>query len=1092
MSSKNKPPDTTSTNIKDELSGAFKENKLDEFIAFKISKVFQICENTIKSIQYYKTLDIFSNNDFNVSNEMINDLQFKIKNFYESPINEESIDKMQLIFDKMSVVISLFGTKQIDDIIYVTFGSSFKLFASTDSSSEEMRKLYESKLDLLKKYASFNNCKNISSRIKNALKLDIVCLDKIEKNITIEDSTNQLECYEPTTHSFSFHYSLCGIQIIIQNKNDKKTIVLNGTIEDIPVEWVYQNAYLNYRKKNIINYFKTKQTTHETLIDRLIQSLCIRDYLIFSNNDIFEKYKSVLKDINYIKKTNIDAVIKNFKLMDTLNKRKLLTNLILYDEENEIQYIAYMLYDSISEIHSTNEQADSYEQKIIFDSFSCKIRTFFKDVMKNTIQYSNFISTKYDSNKITLEQQVFFMKAGDTIKEKAVNKLKELKNKTEEQGGKIKQYLEGLLKIPFGIFKEETILTIVKKTNDKFKYLVNQDFISQNFQIIKKNKYTIFEINYHIQKFKPFVESAIKKELLGEIKKLNKYKLIDVMQQINKKTGTKPSMISNISDYIENIIYAFSCDSFFETRYNMYKSIFQKIDSKYLHKYNNITIIPNDIKTLKTKIKDVSSVLDNSIYGHKNAKSQILKIIAQWINGENAGYCFGFEGSPGIGKTSLAKRGLAKCLVDDDGASRPFSFIAMGGSCNGSTLEGHNYTYVNSSWGRIVDILMESKCLNPIIYIDELDKISKTEQGREIIGILTHLIDSTQNDEFQDKYFSGIPIDLSKVLFIFSYNDPDQIDKILLDRIHRIKFDNLSEKDKLIVAKQFIIPDINKKMGFEHVVQIEDDVLEFIIEYYAMEPGIRKLKEILFDLFGEINVELLDFGETEINPINTGSIQVLKKDLGTKYIKKYKKIEEKKINACPSIGVINGLWANSLGKGGIIPIEVLFFPSPSFLELKLTGMQGEIMKESMNIAKTVAWSLTPSSVKKRIIQDIESTKSQGVHIHCPDGATAKDGPSAGAAITLSIYSLFNSIPILNNVAITGEINLQGEITAIGGLEIKILGGIRAGVTLFLFPLANLLDFEECEKKYKDFFTEKGTKFLPVSHIKEALKHVYRE
>jgi ATP-dependent Lon protease len=126
--------------------------------------------------------------------------------------------------------------------------------------------------------------------------------------------------------------------------------------------------------------------------------------------------------------------------------------------------------------------------------------------------------------------------------------------------------------------------------------------------------------------------------------------------------------------------------------------------------------------------------------------------------------------------------------------------------------------------------------LNPIIYIDELDKISKTEQGREIVGILTHLIDSTQNDEFQDKYFSGIPIDLSKVLFIFSYNDPDQIDKILLDRIHRIKFDNLSVKDKLIVAKDFIIPDINKKMGFENAVQIEDDVLEYIIEYYAMEP----------------------------------------------------------------------------------------------------------------------------------------------------------------------------------------------------------------------------------------------------------------
>jgi ATP-dependent Lon protease len=226
--------------------------------------------------------------------------------------------------------------------------------------------------------------------------------------------------------------------------------------------------------------------------------------------------------------------------------------------------------------------------------------------------------------------------------------------------------------------------------------------------------------------------------------------------------------------------------------------------------------------------------------------------------------------------------------------------------------------------------------------------------------------------------------------------------------------------------------------------------------------------------------------------INIGPLHIHKKDLGTKYIQKYKKIEEKKINNSPSVGVINGLWANNFGKGGIIPIEVLFFPCSSFLELKLTGMQGDIMKESMNIAKTLAWSLTPASVKKKIIKEIESTKSQGIHIHCPDGATSKDGPSAGAAITLSIYSLFNNLPIIQNVAITGEINLQGEITAIGGLETKILGGIRAGVKFFMYPKENALDFEECEIKYKMLFIDKNIKFMQVSHIKDAMKCVYQE
>ena len=139
-----------------------------------------------------------------------------------------------------------------------------------------------------------------------------------------------------------------------------------------------------------------------------------------------------------------------------------------------------------------------------------------------------------------------------------------------------------------------------------------------------------------------------------------------------------------------------------------------------------------------------------------------------WINGKESGYCLGFEGPPGVGKTSLAKKGLANCLKDENNESRPFAFIAIGGSSNGSTLEGHNYTYVGSQWGKIVDILVQSKCMNPVIYFDELDKVSDTPKGEEIIGILTHLTDTSQNDKFHDKYFSEIEFDLSKVLFIFS------------------------------------------------------------------------------------------------------------------------------------------------------------------------------------------------------------------------------------------------------------------------------------------------------------------------------------
>ena len=425
-------------------------------------------------------------------------------------------------------------------------------------------------------------------------------------------------------------------------------------------------------------------------------------------------------------------------------------------------------------------------------------------------------------------------------------------------------------------------------------------------------------------------------------------------------------------------------------------------------------------------------------------------------------------------------------MRDKDESPRPFSFIALGGSCNGSTLEGHNYTYVNSTWGKVADVLMECKCMNPIIYIDELDKVSRTEQGREIIGILTHLIDTTQNDEFQDRYFSGIPIDLSKVLFIFSYNDPSLIDRVLLDRIHRIRFENLSWSDKVVIVNKFMMPDLNEKMGFENTVKLNEDVIRHIIDLYTMEPGVRKLKEILFDLFGEINLQLLNYEKKHDDDVIELPIEVKVEDIGTKYLNKYRKINETKIHKEPSQGIINGMWANALGKGGIIPIEVQYFPTSTFLDLRLTGMQGDVMKESMNVAKTIAWSLLDKKRQKKLLKEFEDTKLQGIHIHCPEGAVPKDGPSAGGAITLAIYSLLSMQNIHNEISMTGEINLQGCITAIGGLDSKILGSIRAGVKKVLFPVDNKHDFEEFEKKYKDTLDLSQYSFHPVSHIDEAI------
>ena len=263
--------------------------------------------------------------------------------------------------------------------------------------------------------------------------------------------------------------------------------------------------------------------------------------------------------------------------------------------------------------------------------------------------------------------------------------------------------------------------------------------------------------------------------------------------------------------------------------------------------------ITDGIEKCSEFMENAKQTLDECVYGLNDAKMQIMQMIGQWITNPGAlGSAIAIKGPPGTGKTSLVKEGISKIL------GREFSFIALGGTGDASFLEGHGYTYEGSMWGKIVQILMESKCMNPVIYFDELDKVSDTPRGEEIIGILTHLTDTSQNSQYHDKYFSEITFDLSKCLFIFSYNDESKVNPILRDRMYRIMTKGYEAKEKLIIAKDFLLPKIREQVAFkDDELIIPDDILTEIIKNDAItleEEGVRNLKRCLEIIHTKLNL----------------------------------------------------------------------------------------------------------------------------------------------------------------------------------------------------------------------------------------------
>lgn len=453
-------------------------------------------------------------------------------------------------------------------------------------------------------------------------------------------------------------------------------------------------------------------------------------------------------------------------------------------------------------------------------------------------------------------------------------------------------------------------------------------------------------------------------------------------------------------------------------------------------------------------IARMEGIMDASVFGHERTKHHVKRLIGQMLNGNQRGNIIGLKGPPGIGKTSLVREGVSKVL------GREFSMITLGGVGDGSYLAGHNYTYLGSHWGRLVEILMETKCMNPIIYIDELDKVSKTPNGEEIIGILTHATDMSQNSEFFDKYFSGVPIDLSNVIFIFSYNDESAIDKILLDRINQIEMDFLTADEKKVVLQRYTIPKSLRTLCSPVDICVPEWLVEYVIHEYSRDGGMRGLNKLVDMLLQDVNLRMIQAAGGEAR------YELTREDVDRVFRDRRPHIDA--INPVPrQVGVVHGLFATSYGYGGVLQVQAVALGEGDKCEV--SGSAGTVMLESVRCVHVL--------LRARFGAKIS------FHVNITNTGQPKDGPSAGLALFLALHSCLSGRTLPHTLACTGEVDILGNVYKIGGLKEKLYGGYRAGARTFLVPRAN---FDRLAEEFAAACPE-PVRVEPVDSVDDALR-----
>ncbi len=451
-------------------------------------------------------------------------------------------------------------------------------------------------------------------------------------------------------------------------------------------------------------------------------------------------------------------------------------------------------------------------------------------------------------------------------------------------------------------------------------------------------------------------------------------------------------------------------------------------------------------------------VLDREHYGLQKVKERILELLAvRKLNTEVKGQIVCLVGPPGVGKTSIA-HSIADCM------GRKFARMSLGGVHDEAEIRGHRRTYIGAMPGRIISAINSAKSSNPVILLDEIDKLAGDYKGDPSSALL-EVLDPEQNRTFKDNYLD-IPFDLSEVLFITTANDASTIPGPLYDRMDVIELPSYTRTEKFNIAKRHLLPKQLKNNGLDGKVSMTSGALYEIIDGYTREAGVRNLERTITSVLRKC-AQKIAAGETEKISVSGTMVKSL---LGPE------KVKSTFISRADSVGIANGLAWTSVG-GEMLPVEVAVIPNGTG-KIEITGSLGDVMKESAQLAVTYA---RVHAEEYGIAPD--RFKNTDLHIHAPEGAVPKDGPSAGVTLTTALVSALSGIPVRHDLAMTGEITLHGNVLPIGGLKEKSMAAFREGISTVLIPKENATDLYEVDAEVKE-----KIHFIPVERLSQVLKH----